>query len=143
MSSLALYQALIPDHAAVDPAVIEAYLVLAAQRHDASRWGPAVYPTAMVWYAAHLIETTPGSGAPGAPSSGAVQGPLISQKDGDLSRTYAAPAASSGSGEGGTAWLTLTAYGQRYLDLLNTRESSLPRFVRPRMPLSGRCPWRG
>lgn len=143
MSTLELYRSLIPDHAPVLDGVITARLELAAKRHDASRWGN-VYAEAMVYYAAHLVEMTPGSGAPGAPSSGSVQGPLISQRDGDLSRTYAAPATSSTSTEVGTdAWLMLTSYGQQYLDLRNTREATMPRFVRPPLPVTGRWPWRG
>jgi hypothetical protein len=143
MSSLALYRALVPEHteALVPNERVTVWLELAAKRHTAARWGN-VYPEAMVFWAAHNIEMLPGSGAPGAPVSG-TSGPLISQKDGDLSRTYAQPSSSSTAEEGSTAWFTLSEYGQKYLDLLNTRESSLPRFVRPRMPLPGRCPWRG
>lgn len=148
MTSLELYRVLVPDHAVVLDGVIEAYLQLAAQRHTADRWGDA-YVTAMIWYAAHLVETTPGSGAPGAPTSGQVQGPLISQKDGDLSRTYAEPASASAGATGDDAWLLLTTYGQRYLEIRSTRAAAAPTFVRARYPsgcglraLRG-YPWRG
>jgi hypothetical protein len=127
--SLELYQALIPEHSAVDPNLILVRLSAAVRRHNAAAWGD-VYGEAMVWWAAHMLQLQPGSGAPGAPSTGNAQGPLISQKDGDLSRTYAAPATSSTSAAvGSDAWWMLTTYGQLYLDLRNSRAEASPFVV--------------
>ncbi len=86
MSSLALYRTLVPSHSAVTDATVEVWLELAARRHSAPVFG-RVYAEAMVWWAAHFVELTPGTGA-GSSSSSTV-GPIISQKDGDVSRTYA------------------------------------------------------
>lgn len=126
MTSLQLYRALIPGHAAVLETTILVWLELAATRHTASTWG-AVYAAAMVFWAAHHIETLPGTGA-GSDAAGTV-GPLISQRDGDLSRTYAQPASSSGGGSDDAA-LASTRYGQTYLDLRNSRAATTPSLVR-------------
>lgn len=126
MSSVALYRTLIPDaeHAALDDAVVSTYLDLAARRHSAAAFG-TVYPEAMVYYAAHCIQRTPGLIAGG---SGADEvGPVTSQKDGDLSRTYGTTGGGSGAtGAVGDGDLGLTAYGLRYLELRGSRASSAP-----------------
>ncbi|NOT72454.1 MAG: DUF4054 domain-containing protein [Hyphomicrobium sp.] len=125
MTSLELYRALIPGHVLVPDQTVELYLTLSAQQHDPLQWG-AVFAQAMVWHAAHSIEKTPGSGSGSSGGAGAV-GPLISQKDGDLSRTYAAPASSSsGSSGSAAADLSTTTYGARYLGLLRSRSTRLP-----------------
>lgn len=123
MTDLELYRLLIPGHAVVLNDTVLAYIAAAKRRHLESAWG-AVYQDAMVWYAAHLIETTPGTGA-GSGDAGVV-GPVISQKDGDLSRTYAAPASSGGSSSGS---LGTTTYGQEYLNLRNSRAATAPSLV--------------
>lgn len=126
MTSLQLYRALVPAHSSVVDGTVTTYLELAARRHTASAWG-VVYPEAMVWFAAHMIERAPGlvSGTGG----GSDVGNVISQTDGDLSRTYASPAALSGSSS--DAWLASTRYGQLYLDLRDTRAASAPTAVAP------------
>jgi hypothetical protein len=118
---LELYRTMIPAHAAVDEAVVLQWLALAERRHTASAWG-AVYDEAMVSWAAHFIEITPGTGA-GSSSSSPV-GPLISQKDGDLSRTYAAPVSPVGGAYDGS--MSRTIYGEAYLDLRNSRAAITP-----------------
>ena len=124
MSSLALYRALVPGHAAVLDATVETWLELAARRHSAAAFG-TVYAEAMVWWAAHFVELTPGTGA--GSSSGSTVGQILSQKDGDLSVTYANTTSSGGSG--GTGDLTTTRYGQLYLDLRNSRAAMAPGVV--------------
>lgn len=125
-ASLELYLQLVPEHSAVDPNLILAKLAQASRRHSLDALGD-VAGEALVYYAAHLVQLQPGSGAPGAPSSGNAQGPLISQRDGDLSRTYASPATSSSGGAGGAdAWWLLTSYGALYLDLIRSRAEVAP-----------------
>jgi hypothetical protein len=125
-ATLELYRSLVPEHALVDSNLILARLSTAVRRHNQASFGE-VYGEAMVWWAAHMIQLQPDSGAPGAPSSGNAQGPLISQKDGDISRTYAAPATSTASAAAGSdAWWYLTAYGPLYLDLLRSRAETAP-----------------
>jgi hypothetical protein len=126
MSTLARYRVLVPGHAAVDDSTVETWLEIAARRHLASAFG-LMYAEAMIWWAAHRIERTPGlvSSSGGA---GEV-GPVVSQTDGDLSRTYAQPAQSAvGSTD---AELGTTRYGQAYLDLRNTRAAGGPTYVLP------------
>jgi hypothetical protein len=81
----------------------------------------------MVMWAAHRIERTPGlvSGGGGA---GAV-GPIVSQTDGDLSRTYAQQA--QGATSGTDADLRTTRYGLAYLDLRDSRAGVGPTVVGP------------
>lgn len=124
-ATLELYRELIPEHSAVDSNVILAKLALASRRHSLGALGD-VAGEAIVYYAAHLVQLQPGSGAPGAPSSGNAQGPLISQRDGDLSRTYASPTTSSSGGGGADAWWLLTSYGALYLDLIRSRAETAP-----------------
>lgn len=114
-----------PDHAAVDDPVIQARLDLAIRRHTAADWG-AVYPEAMVWWAAHAVQTTPGTGV--GNDSAEVTGAVISQRDGDLSRTYATPTGSGSTG-GGALNMGSTYYGQLYLDLKNSRAVNAPFFA--------------
>jgi hypothetical protein len=124
--SLALYRSLVPAHSSVVDGTVEVWLELAARRHTATAWG-AVYPEAMVWWAAHQIERLPGSGASGGGASEV--GVVTSQSDGDLSRTYAVPSEATASGP--DAALNSTRYGQLYLELRNSRAASAPTRVSP------------
>ena len=126
MTSLELYRILIPGHSAVADATIDLWLVLAARAHTASAWGQ-VYAEAMVFYAAHHVEGLAGSSGTGG-SAGAV-GAVISQKDGDLSRSYAGPVSVSGSSASAEDGLTTTRYGQAYLTLRNKRAAAFPMIV--------------
>jgi hypothetical protein len=67
---------------------------------------------------------------PGSSTDPSAVGPLISQKDGDLSRTYAAPAVSSASSSGSAAGdLSTTSYGAAYLELRSKLTARLPTIV--------------
>jgi hypothetical protein len=127
MSSLALYRALVPSHADVVDTTVDVYLELAARRHSAASWGQ-VYPEAMVLWAAHRIERTPGL----VPGSGGAStaGPITSQTDGDLSRSYGAMATGPWTGDG-DADLRTTRYGLAYLDLRDSRAGTSPGAVVP------------
>lgn len=128
MSTLELYRELIPEHSAVLDAVVSRWLAFAIRRHDAESFG-AVYADAMVFYAAHRVQRQPGSGAPGAPPAGAV-GALVSQRDGDLSRTYAAPGGNVAT-TGSDAELQTTQYGLWYLDCRDSRAAAGPTLIVP------------
>ena len=129
MSSLDLYRALVPAHSAVADATVDLWLGIASRRHTASAWGQ-LYPEAMVWWVAHQLEQDPGSGV-GSSSATAV-GPIVSQKDGDLQRSYAAPAVSaSGSASAVDSDLATTRYGQRYLDIRDSRAAVQPMMISP------------
>lgn len=117
--SLALYRTLVPAHSAVADDTVTTMLELAARRHTASAWGQ-VYAEGMVFFAAHQVERTPGlvSGSGSASETGTI----TSQRDGDLSRSYAPPASSGMTSS--DAELQTTRYGQRYLDLRGSRAAS-------------------
>lgn len=125
--SLDLYRSLVPEHSAVLDATIETWLGVAVRRHTAAAWG-AAYGDAMVAWAAHRIQRTPGSGAPGTGSSTEV-GAIASQRDGDLSRSYATPASTAMTPS--DAELQTTRYGQDYLAMRDSRAASGPTFVGP------------
>lgn len=129
MSSLALYRALVPEHAAVVDATVSTWLELAARRHTASVFG-RVYPEAMVWWAAHRIQRSPGSGASSSASAEDV-GTLVMQRDGDLTRQYAQPSSASSVGSSADAELRTTRYGELYLELRDSRAGVGPTAVRP------------
>jgi hypothetical protein len=122
--SLALYRELIDEHATIGDTIVEKWLSFAICRHaDASVWG-AVYGDAMVFYAAHRVLRDPASGLG---TSASAPGAVTSQRDGDLSRTYAQPAAAVGS----DADLATTTYGSLYLELRDSRAASAPMVVCP------------
>jgi hypothetical protein len=124
--TLANYRILIPAHASVSNGTVNAWLGIAIRRHSALAWG-AVYGEAMLFYAAHFVDRLPSSGGAG---SGGATGPLTSQRDGDLSRSYAAPA-SSGSSSSSDDALATTEYGRAYLDLRDSRAATGPMVVTP------------
>lgn len=126
MSSVALYRTIIldPRHAVANlpDATLELFLNLAARAHTASKFGQ-VYPEAMVYYAAHLIERTPGF-LTGSQSATEV-GPLTNQKDDLLQRGYGSVAGTDDASLT-DAELTTTVYGLTYLRLRGSRASSAP-----------------
>ena len=126
MITVDLYRAIVLEHtiSVVPDATVSLWLGIAETRHTASTWG-AMYTYAMCWWAAHRIATQPGYTGPGAVASGA-SGPLVSQKDGDLSRTYAAPASVGAADGGSDADFMRTSWGRQYLDTRNSRAESGP-----------------
>lgn len=122
MSSLSLYRSRILDHASIADGTIEDYLSEAATLHpNATVWGNA-YALAMVYYAAHQIERTPGLGSGTADDVGGI----ASKSDGDLSVSYGGAAATGDPDDG----LQTTRYGQRYLQLRASRAAGRPRALR-------------
>lgn len=118
MGSLEQYRARIPAHAHLSDDVVRVALADAVAVHAGPNvWGGA-YTLAMVFYAAHLLERTPGVGSALADAAG----PVTSKKDGDLAVSYGAPT--------GDALLETTVYGQRYLELRRSRVATAPRGVR-------------
>ena len=85
-TTLEVFREVAPEFASVTDALVNVYLELAVAAHATSGWG-GVYQYALSFYAAHLLKTV-GNLAGGSPSSST--GALVSQKDGDLSRTYKA-----------------------------------------------------
>lgn len=117
--TLALYRARIPAHAAVLDAVVETHLDDAIEAHTASGWGER-YDVAMVYYAAHNIERTPGSGANTLTANTA--GALSSSNGQGLNSSFQTHSTKSGEDFD----LRTTKYGQRYLEIRNTRAFTAP-----------------
>jgi hypothetical protein len=102
--------ALVSDERAAD------VLALCEQQHTAARWGD-VYALAMAYLAAHILTVCPSS----AVSAG---GEVTSRSAGDLSETYATPAAATTEGA-----LRGSAYGRAFLQLRGTRAYAGPRIA--------------
>lgn len=129
MITVALYRQVVPEHTEdiVSNDTVTLWLGIAVSRHTASEWGQ-MYSYALCWWAAHRIATQPDYTGPGAVNAGAA-GPLTSQRDGDLSRTYAQPGSSGGVTDGSDADYQRTSWGRLYLDTRNSRAASAPFFV--------------
>lgn len=141
-ASVTLYRQLITDPRHGDPASapptilpgltdaqIEALLDRAVAAHNVAFWGSAVYPEAMVLYAAHCAESSPGLLAASSTSVGTgTVGPLVNRKDDLLQRGYGLPAGYQFTGQA-DAWLLTTVYGMRYLGLRGSRACAAPFVV--------------
>lgn len=110
-ASLSLYRLLIPGHAGVPDATVEAWLSMAAQRHSAAAFG-AVYSSAMVFYAASGLDPLVQAGQAGAlagnvcaPAAGSTGKQAVSQQD--------------------------NIYWARYLDLRGSRAAGAPTALGP------------
>ena len=126
MTTIETYRALIPAHADIPPATISAFITQASSEHNAAQFG-AQFTSAMVYYAAHCVEMTPGLGSRLASEVGAV----INATDGDVTRGYAQPSPGMGSDDR-AAWLRSTTYGARYLAICATIAGNKPFAVTPR-----------
>jgi hypothetical protein len=129
MATLELYRQLIPNHAVVIDDVITPWLTAGIKALSSETFG-TLWPEAVVLWAAHNVQESPGSGAPGAPSAGQA-GPLISQRDGDLSRTYAQPQSGSQGLDPQAEEMMRTSYGRRFLALRNQLVAVTPNFYGP------------
>jgi hypothetical protein len=134
-ASLDLYRLIIlaPGHVALADATIEQFLTLSAQQHAPVAWGN-VFTQAMVWHAAHTIDVIVSSagGAASLSPGGSASGTVSSLKTGDEAVGFGA--ASTGSGPASSisaadAQYLRTPYGQRYLQLRNTRSARAPTVI--------------
>ena len=135
--SVTLYRQIVTDPRHGDPASspptvlpgltdaqITSLLERAVAVHSPQFWGRA-FPEAMVLYAAHCAERSPGLIASDGQGTASATGPLTSQKDDLLASTYGLPAGHT-TGHLGDADLMMTSYGLRYLQLRGTRCRSAP-----------------
>lgn len=122
-TSLATYRALVPTHSSIADDTVETYLALGAKRHTATAFG-VLYTEAMCFWAAHVIERTPGLGSVDANTSG----PVTSRRAGRQAESYGGFTFDGGSLS--DQELMTTTYGQRYLDIRNSRAATAPRVVR-------------
>lgn len=121
-STVTLYRTLIPAHAAVPQATVSAFLLQASLQHSAAVWG-ALFESGMVYYAAHMLEKTPGLGSamPGEVA------PITGQTDGAVSRQYQTPAILDPDAR--SRWLSTTVYGLQYLAIRSGLAEGKPVFV--------------
>jgi hypothetical protein len=126
--TVALYRTLVPAHKAVSDDLIQTYLDDAVGAHNVAIFGNR-YDRALIWWAAHQIERTPGLGLNGdaASEAGAITAQSDSQEGSTLSRSYAAtPTRDPEDAE----WAT-TRYGMKYLEIRNSRIARAPYALGP------------
>jgi len=111
--SLALFRILVTEFSAVADGTVENFLTYAALRIDTGIWGN-VYDQATVYLAAHMMKMDPTYGGASTGAAGA----LTAQKDGDLSRSFAAPPAAVSLAD---AYLLRTSYGAQFIALRDSR----------------------
>lgn len=121
MSSEGLYRALVPAHNAVPSETVIAWLAIAGRRLLASAFGNA-YPEAAIWWCAHQIELTPGSGA---------GGDTLSPESPERHKRQRARSARRAAPPGSDEWYRSTQYGCMFLDIRDSRAASAPGLVGP------------
>lgn len=118
---LDIFRVLIPDISAEDNAILD-MCRLSKPMVSRKRFG-ALYEQALCYLVAHRLvikdvitaESADGiSGAAGAISSKLIAGNILSEKEGDLSRTYGSSSSSSSAGSDGTDPLDKTFYGMEF-----------------------------
>lgn len=102
MTELDYFRLLAPEFAGVADATVNSWLTMAGNLIEVGCLDAERAEMAQALYAAHLLALSEG----GASSGGAI----VSEREGDLSRTYAAI-------KGGDTLLGSTSYGQQYIDL--------------------------
>ena len=125
--TLGLYRTLIPGHNGVAEDVVQEFLKQASARHNAAAFG-GQFSTAMVYFAAHLIEMTPGM--PGISGRTAAEvGQVVQQADGAANRAYAVVQSMNMSDR--AQWLRSTVYGQAFLSIESTLVARTPLAISP------------
>lgn len=121
-STIDRYRTLIPDHGHIDPGVVNEFLQIASSMHNATAFG-ARFTLAMIYFAAHMIEMTPGFGSRNADEVG----PVVAQTDGPASRQYSTPDLSEVDRR--NKWLAQSQYGQFYLAITAGLAATKPLFI--------------
>lgn len=104
MTPLEYFRLFAPELASKADGVVTAWLAVAATRFNSSGMDPDMAAQANALYAAHLITLQAQA------SSGAATGIVVSEREGDVARTYQAVT-------GSDPWLALTTYGSQFADL--------------------------
>lgn len=107
MTPLEYFRLLASEFAATDDATVNQWLTVAALFVSAACLDAERQNMALALYAAHLLSTSQKTAAGG----GSIQGPLLSEKEGDLQRTY-------GQIKGSDSPIGQTSYGQQYAELV-------------------------
>ena len=101
MTELEYFRLLAPEFASVTDATVNSWLTMAGNLIVVGCLDAERAAMAQALYAAHLLALSTAGGAVGA---------VVSEREGDLSRTYATI-------KGGDTLLGSTSYGQQYIDL--------------------------
>ena len=101
MTELEYFRLLAPEFAGVADATVNQWLSVAGNLTETGCLDAERAAMAQALYAAHLLTLSTAGGAVGA---------VVSEREGDLSRTYATI-------KGGDTLLGSTSYGQQYIDL--------------------------
>jgi len=101
MTALEYFRLLAPEYAATIDATVNKWLAMADLQAAETCFTDERAAMAQALYAAHLLTLSTAGGAVGA---------VVSEREGDLSRTYATI-------KGGDTLLGSTSYGQQYIDL--------------------------
>lgn len=106
MTQLQYFRLLAPEFSSIIDATVEQWLSMAGTRINVAGLDTERAAQAAALYAAHSLRLTQTQASDGNAALGAV----VSEKEGDLQRTY-------GALKGSDSWLGQTPYGQQYLDL--------------------------
>ena len=101
MTELEYFRLLAPEFASVADATVNSWLTMAGNLIEVGCLDAERAAMARALYAAHMLTLSTAGGAVGA---------IVSEREGDLSRTYAAI-------KGGDTVLGSTSYGQQYIEL--------------------------
>ena len=101
MTALEYFRLLAPEYAATIDATVNKWLAMADLQAAEICFTDERAAMAQALYAAHLLTLSTAGGAGGA---------IVSEREGDLSRTYATI-------KGGDTVLGSTSYGQQYIEL--------------------------
>ena len=106
MTPLEYFRTLAPEFASVVDGTVQTWLTMAGNLANTGCLDAERAAMVLALYAAHMLRLTL-SPAPG--TVGAL-GPVTSEREGDLQRTY-------GALKGSDSWLGQTPYGQQYIDI--------------------------
>ena len=101
MTELEYFRLLAPEFASVADATVNSWLTMAGNLIEVGCLDAERAAMARALYAAHMLTLSTAGGAVGA---------IVSEREGDLSRTYATI-------KGGDTVLGSTSYGQQYIEL--------------------------
>lgn len=117
---LKIFYALCPDLADVSEDTVLVYRDMAAPMISESKFGD-LYPQALVYLTAHRMAYQNLIAEGGSSSGAVIAGSVISEKEGDLQRSYgSAGSGASGSGSGADAY-DKTAYGILFKQIRDMR----------------------
>ena len=117
---LKIFYALCPDLADVSEETVFVYRDMAAPMISESKFGD-LYPQALVYLTAHRMAYQNLIAEGGSSSGAVIAGNIVSEKEGDLQRSYgSAGSGASGSGSGADAY-DKTAYGILFKQIRDMR----------------------